>query len=315
MRKLDHPEKIEWQGPKPDQDEEQQAEGVVLPGGFLSAVYRGGEERAVVLRLDPERLPASWSVHACGPESTELLDTDAWRDNGPETVIVIPWEPVHPPTQLRVVWSDGEASWPLNVEDAQRLPPPAELGAMSADDLLLIIAASDPGAALRALAKRRQAERSFDDELDSTVPPDLDPLRRFDLRTTFLRRIRARARVLAQLRLNLERPIWSAQALEWRLEGFIGIRPLADRLLCEMALAEQQVDESLLTLTDFVIVLNEVEYEPVDGALSKAEFDRRYAPFLHDLIERLDKEVRTHRSRMGPELLGFWKRVVDQCRA
>jgi len=75
------------------------------------------------------------------------------------------WEPAQPPEKLLVRWSDGEAYWPLNVEDARQLPSPAAIDKMSADDMLLILAASDPSAAFRAWAKRQQPNESFDDEL------------------------------------------------------------------------------------------------------------------------------------------------------
>jgi hypothetical protein len=51
------------------------------------------------------------------------------------------------------------------------------------------------------------------------------------LQTTFLHRIRRRARILAQLRSNLQRPVWGPLALEWRLRGIVGVEPLADRLV------------------------------------------------------------------------------------
>jgi hypothetical protein len=120
--------------------------------------------------------------------------------------------------------------------------------------------------------------------------------------------------VLAQLRQNLQRPAWSVQALQWRLEGFIGIRPLAQRLMREVSAADGKVSEALLTLADFLIVLREVEYEPAEGALTKAHFGRVYWPFLRDLVEELHKEVRGYRGQIGKELLDFWNRVVERCR-
>ncbi|MGA2034322.1 MAG: hypothetical protein ABSG68_18915 [Thermoguttaceae bacterium] len=139
-------------------------------------------------------------------------------------------------------------------------------------------------------------------------------MRRYDLRTTFLHRVRNRARILARLRQNLQRPVWSVQALQWRLEGFIGIKPLADRLIRDVGKEDGTVDEAILTLADFLIVLHEVKYEPVDGALPKAQFGRVYYPFLRELVTGLDKQLRETRGRIGKELLNFWDRVVEQCR-
>ena len=314
MARVDEPDAAEWLGPKSELDEEQRAHAVELSPGSLSATYRAGDERKIVLRFDAGHLPGSWSVLACGRDAGLLLNDNEWVAGGQKETVVLPWQSVQPPERLLVRWSAGEAFWPLNVEDARQLPPPAELDEMSADDMLLILAASDPSAAFRAWTKRRQQGERFNDELDTAIPTDLEPLRRYDLRSTFLRRIRSRARVLAQLRQNLQRPVWSTQALQWRLEGFIGIKPLAERLLQDVAAADGQADEAVLTLADFLIVLREVEYDPVDGALPKARFDGVYVPFLRDLVAELDARVRGCRERIGKEVLGFWDRVVKRWR-
>lgn len=314
MHLIDQPEEAEWQGPRPEFEEEEVARELPLPAGFLSATYRAGDERQLVLRLDPSRLPEVWSVRSCGQEATDLLDSHQWLNDGSRATVGVPWRSVQPPEMLLVRWPAGEAFWALNVEDAQQLPPPAELAKMSADDMLLILAASDPSAAFRAWAKRQQAANVFDDELDSAMPTDLDPLRRYDLRTTFLRRIRSRARILARLRQNLERPAFSVQVLQWRMEGFIGIKPLAERLAREVAESDGKIDEALLTLADFLIVLREVDYAPTDGALPKAKFDRIYRSFLQDLVRELDQQVLLLRGRIGGDLLGFWTRTIERCR-
>ena len=314
MAPVEEPDAAEWLGPKSELDEEERVAAVPLPAGFLSATYRAGDQRQIVLRFDAAHLPETWSVLTCGRDAGLLLNNEEWAAGGQKETAVLPWQPVQPPQKLLVRWSAGEGFWPLNVEDAQQLPPPAELSEMSADDMLLILAASDPGAAFRIWTKRRQKGEPFDDELDTAIPTDLNPLRRYDLRSTFLRRIRSRARVLAQLRQNLQRPAWSVQALRWRLEGFIGIKPLAERLLRDVAAADGQVDEAVLTLADFLIVLREVEYEPVEGALPKAQFSRVYRAFLRDLVVELDERVRGCRERIGKEMLGFWDRMVERCR-
>jgi len=58
---VDDPDKAEWLGPKAELDEEQQAPAAVLPVGFLSATYRAGEKREIVLQFDVAHLPESWA--------------------------------------------------------------------------------------------------------------------------------------------------------------------------------------------------------------------------------------------------------------
>ena len=94
----------------------------------------------------------------------------------------------------------------------------------------------------------------------------------------------------------------------------IGIEPLADRLLLEFKSADGAADEALLTLADFLIVLSEVSYQPSDGGLSRADFERVFRPFLGELTEKLRSQIAVHRDRLSEDLLQFWERVVKQCR-
>ncbi len=315
MAVVDDPETAEWKGPDPELDEEQRAEAVHVPAGFLTATYHAGDKRQIVLRLAPDALPATWSVHAADRTQTLLVDQQTWADQDKPSSVTISWSDAQPPAKLLVRWDAAEAFWPINVKDARLLPPPAELASMSADDMLFILAASDPSAAFRAWAKQQRQDEGFDDELDTATPADLDPLKRYDLRVTFLRRVRSRARVLARLRENLERPVWGEQALQWRLQGFIGIEPLARRLLSEVANANGRADESLLTLADFLIVLHEVNYQPSDGSLSRKQYDAIFRPFLRELVGDIDQQLRTYRGSISGDLTTFWERVVSQCRS
>ena len=310
MDPVDNLNGVEWLGRRPEDDEEESATVPSLPAGFLSATYCGGAARVIVLRLDPAGLPSAWSIIACGPDQRRLLDASTWTATGSQPVVTQEWSPPHPPDRLLVSWNDQKAFLPLNVEDGQELPPPEQLEQMSADDMLRILAAADPSGAFRAWARRRRRFDTFDAELDSADPIDLDPLRRHDLEATYLHRVRRRARVLSQLRANLQRPVWSRQALEWRLRGIIGIDALAERLVRDTSAGKTA--EPLLALADFLIVLREVDYTPSEGCLSKQEFEAAFRPFLHDLAGRLDAKVNAQQSVFSPELLAFWRRVVTQ---
>lgn len=315
MEQVTEPATAEWLGARPDHEEEEQTKAPPLPAGFLSATYRAGDNRRIILRLDPANLPEDWYVYASGGrEEQELFSAAAWQERGRGAVAEIGWAPVQPPEKLLVRWTDREAFLPLNVENGRDLPPPTQLEHMTADDMLWILAAVDPSAAFRAWAKRQQPSDLFDTDLDSATPIDLDPLRRYDLQVTFLHRIRRRARILAQLRANLQRPVWGRQALEWRLRGLIGVEPLADRLVREFMRADGAADEALLTLADFLIVLREVEYQPSDGALPKGEFEKVFRPFLSELADRLGRQIDTHHGRVPDDLTRFWERVVERCR-
>lgn len=313
MEQVADPESAEWLGARPEQEEEEQSKALSVPAGFLAATYRAGDTRTLILRLDPAHLPEDWRVYASGLEQGEILSAAGWRERGSPATVELPWALPQPPERLRVQWGSHDAFLPLNVEDSRHLPPPAQLERMSVDDRLRILAATDPSAAFRAL-RVQEASDAFDADLDSATPIDLDPLRRYDLQATFLHKIRRRARILAQVRSNLQRAVWGRQALEWRLRGMVGVEPLADRLARECATADGAADEALLNLVDFLIVLREVDYQPGDGSLSKAEFERVYRPFLRELADKLGRQVETQHARMSPDMQQFWERVVARCR-
>ena len=77
------------------------------------------------------------------------------------------------------------------------------------------------------------------------------------------------------------------------------------------------MDESILTLADFLIVLHEVKYEPVDGALPKVQFGRVYYPFLGELVTGLDKQLRECEGGSARNCLisgiGWWNDVASKC--
>ena len=317
MKPVPNPDRADWQRPDEEEDE---GSGLPIPPGFLAATFHAGDDRRIAFRLAPDSLPASWTVTAIGglDDGTLVLSSEGWRAEGADSSPASPWTPLMPPERLRVEWDGFHAFLPLNVADAMSLPAPSELDSMTADDMLAIIAASDPGGALRAWAIRHQpTDPSIDDDLDSATPIDLDPLSRYRLGDTFLHRVRRRARVMADLRRFVEKPAATEQVLEWRLRGLIGIRPLAEKLLAEFETAGTDRDprEALLTLADLLIVLREARYEPVEGAITTRQFTKRYAAFLTDLASHLDARVVNRLDGSTRDVAAFWRSVVKRCRA
>jgi hypothetical protein len=90
--------------------------------------------------------------------------------------------------------------------------------------------------------------------------------------------------------------------------------PLADRLVAELANANGASDESLLAIADFLIILHEVDYQPSDGSLPKAEFEKVFRSFLKELAEKLWQKIDAHRDSVSADVTTFWKRVEERCR-
>jgi len=315
MVEIEDPDRVEWLGADPNKEEEEQAGSPPVAPGFLAATYRAGDNRQIVLLLDPATLPEKWRVCAAGRDPRELVEVGAWQQSGRPARVEIPWAAPEAPEKLVVQWSGNEAFLTINVEDRGELPPPPQLDKMTSDDILGILAATDPSAAYRQWAKSQQKVGDEEDELDSAIPIDLNPLKRYDLHSTFLHRVRRRARVLAQLRANLERPVSGRQSLDWRLRGIVGIATLSDRLFREFTEVRDGADEALLTLTDFVIVLREVNYQPKDGSLKREEYEEVFQHFLKQLTRDLHQRVSENRDRVSDDLWQFWERMALKGRA
>ena len=313
--KVADPASAEWLGSGTDPEEEGSTAMLPAPEGFLSATYRAGATKKILLYVDPANLPSVWQVSVCTDVRQIMINATKWEADGRPELIELPWDRDTVPERLMVEWDGHEAYLPINVEESSELPPPAQLSSMSVDDLLRIWSSADPGAAFRAWARQQQPSDLFDSDLDAVTPVELDPLRMYNLATPFLHRVRHRARVLAQLRTNLKRPVSGQQALEWRLRGLVGIELLADRLLKEFLTAGENAGEALLSLADFLIVLREVDYEAAEGALSKAEFGRVFWPFLRELAGRLSTQSQERRLQVSTELNEFWGRVIEQCQS
>lgn len=318
MAPVDDPAHATWQ--RPDDSDEDDAQGLPVPDGFLSATFHAGDIRRIVLRLKPDALPAAWTVRAAGglTDGEPVLSSDSWREHDSKESVDIAWAAIEPPERLRIDWDEHHAFLPLNVADMLKLPAPKQLQEMTADEMLAIIAAADPGAALRAWGNRRQpADPTVDDDLDSAEPIDLNPLSRYRLADTFLHRIRRRAHVMADLRRFVERPAASEQTLEWRLRGLIGIQPLAEKLAAEFESAAHKCDprEALLTIADLLIVLREVKYEAAEGAISQQRFTKFFGAFLYGLTEDLHARVEPRLSAVASDVAAFWRSVVERCRS
>ena len=307
------------QGPVPELEEEERSGASNVPIGFVAVTFHSGECSKLTIEFDPASLPSEWLCQTLPDSKLFTLTSNQWINDGSKTKIESDWPRLSPPTRMLVRWLSNDETWcegflPINVDNPSDLPAPTEIENMSSDDLLMILAASDPGAALRVWAAGKVLlDNGFDEDLDSANPADLDPLRNYSLANTFLRRIRTRALVFARLKQNLERPVRTKQTLLWRLEGFIGVKVLAERLCNEAMVNADNTQEALLSLIDFTILLREVKYVGDDVSLNAVQFNEVYLPFLRSLVNNLNQSIRGDSSKFGKELISFWGRIVKLC--
>lgn len=304
---------IEWTGSHYELGETDIDQSPALPSGFLAARFQAGDTPQIMLYFLSEKLPHQWQVYAGRDFTDQVVDSDEYDRQDRPAALRIPWKG-ETPGKLLVQWQDKQTFWPVNVENEHELPLASEIDSISVHDLIYILAAHDYSMAIRAWARRQNGHLEDENNLEDAVPVELDPLRRFRLQDTFLHRIRTRARMLAGVRHNLQRPAWTEKALQWRLEGIIGIKSLADKLMAFKENGNKKTIEAVFELIDFFIMLDEVKYQPALGAIDQTQFDAVYRPFVCNLLESANAKTKQIQNQLPPDIRMFWERIYQRCR-
>ena len=309
--RIENIDNIEWTGIHYPLGEEDMGIGMPLPEGFVYAHFRAGETPEIILGFLKVKLPLTWQIFGGTRYETKVLDADDFIRHQCPAMIRIPWKGYEIPGKLLVKWQDKQAFLSVNVENAHDLPLAPEIESMTVHELICILSAVDYSTAFRAWARKHQGSME-EEALECAIPAELDPLKRFRLEETFLHRTRTRARMLGGIRKNLERPAWSEKALRWRLEGIIGIKSLADKLLAEMEASSNRIVETVLELADFFIMLSEVSYKESAGTITLTQFNSIYQPFLRNLMVDARAKVSGIQRGLPQDIRSFWTRICDQ---
>lgn len=245
---------------------------VGLPEAFGEATYEPGSTPMVTCEIWPEA-PISFVI--ADPDKSALLEGGAWRKQGSPLSIKLAWTCTRQPSHLRVTWKreGGEEAlsiWPVNVSDPSSLPPPEELRGLSLDELLQILTSAAPPHQTMARILERRSEGSV------ASVADLDPHRRVDTRGFLLQRMRRFSTALEGMRERLERPVYSREALSWRLSGPFGIAALATRLV------EEEKEGAAFMITELAMMMASVEI-PASGELSVNDVNAALATSIEDL--------------------------------
>lgn len=203
---------------------------VPLPDGFGLALLRTGQTGLALELQIAGDVPAGFAVMA---EEVELIDEAGWKHRGQPASVSIPWSETRPPSCLQVRWRHEQtghvALWPVNVGDEGALPPPEELRALSLEDLLEVLTSARPAHEVLAQIWRRRESKATVTDGNVVV----DPHKRVDTRNFVLQRMKRIAAALEGLRERLSRPLFTAEALRWRLLGPLEPIALAKRLADE----------------------------------------------------------------------------------
>jgi hypothetical protein len=206
--------------------------------------------------------------------SSSLTPTD-----GPITHSV-EWKKTKPPSYLLVEWMAAddvsrESIWVVNVTDASKLPPPAELRDLSLEKLVEVLTSSRP---LYEAVERALEHQARIEVRGQSI--ELDPHHRVDTSGYLLKRVQRVSRALEGLRERLERPVSTFDALRWRLRGPIGAMALARRLL------EESDPAAVFLIAEIALTLDQVRWHEAERFLGK---DR-----IREEVALVQRELQSH---------------------
>lgn len=247
---------------------------VVLPDCFGAATLRvEGEERWLDLEIvaDP---PLDFAVALAS--GAILLRASEWVEAGRPRLVPRRLDHSQPPSYVGVMWGVGieqlRAIWPINAQDTSALPAPAELRDLSLEELLEVLTSARPAhETIGRVQTRREARGSRSQE---GIPTD--PHRRIDTRHHLLKRMRRASAAMEELRVRIERPSFSREALRSRLYGPLGPRSLAEKLI-----AEEPVGAAFL-IAELASTVGTARLEP-RGELSAEQARALVADVLREL--------------------------------
>ncbi|MEZ5653734.1 MAG: hypothetical protein R3E87_24645 [Burkholderiaceae bacterium] len=201
------------------------------------------------------RMPAAWEIDIAGstlPSPTRR----SWEDSGSPETIAIPLQPGALPMFVRVRWDGSEAPWAVITDSRQGLPPGPSLSSLRAQHLLAALATG------RTLAQTLREELERGPVSEKTID-DLNPLKRFDLPGSLLRRGRALAASLEAMQRRLERQVITTEALRARLASPLGPEFLAAKVVEAQEAGQMGRAEALFTVAEIALAVGRVRWAHV----------------------------------------------------
>lgn len=285
-------------------DEDEPGDAVTLSPFFgLSTLTQRHGDWTLVLGLGLAKEPASWRVRL--PSGPLLLDKASWADSGSPSSVVIPVEVEGLPTYLEAEWDGASAAWSVLVDDRQALPAAPALKDLRARQVLDALAAGKPieRALYEALLQAHQVSRSGPSGIET------DPLKRFDSKSSLLRRGRALSRALSALEERLGRPVATLEGLEARLKGPLGPTFLAARVRDDVESGQMPQSEGVFTLAEVALSIGRVQWngvvELIDGAEGIA--------LVHAVLDDLSDTIAVLGSE-DASLTSYAKRAIQKAR-
>lgn len=272
-------------------DEERLDELKPLPSGFEKLILKiENGNKQLEMYFDPP-LPEEFALYR--NDDTLLYTEKEWIRNKKPTMDIADWNKESLPSGIFIRWKDSEgySYWPVLVEDQKDLPPVEELKNLPLEFLIHLITSARPlHQVIRSWWKRKKEEKEKSSYPDTII----DPHKRLDASSYLLQRTRRVSNLLTAFRQRLERPVYTKEALHWRIYGPIGIEAIS-RAIREEGHSEE---EKSFLLSELSLELSRINYQETKTSLPKKTVEKE----IRTMIKKFDKEFRKSRKSIDPSM-------------
>jgi hypothetical protein len=264
------------------------SEYINLPNFFDEAVLCNNEkEYYLELNFNPDNnIKKSFHIIAINNESKSIrnktiYDEERWNKEGRKSKVIIEWTDNAIPDYLEANWLDskGNAFWPLIVKDQITLPPVEELRNLPFDALLHILSSSQPLHRMINIIEKYRKKKVGPVPVDAVI----NALDMVDSSGFLLQRTRRVSYAMNALRDRLERPVFTAESLMWRLYGPIGVNALKDAIFKEA----KSDEEKMFLLAELALELAQIRPRSTEISLDPTIVKST----VKDMLNNLSKEI------------------------
>lgn len=274
-------DQVHWRRADELSDEEETVSAISpLPDALGEAIF-DAPERKLQLRFRGS-LPAGWELF---DEEDRWFATPVLGGNEFHELV---WTAERPPSGLFVRWHDAagiprRSWWPVEVRDANTLPPPEELRDLPLDILIRVLTSAQPLHRVLAAEIRRREQASV--EADAAV---IDPHKKVDVSAFLLQRSRRFAVAIEAICGRLSKPVPNHQALHWRIHGPVGVRSLMRAVQAEAKSEEERA--FLLVELALALAWLRLPQQAGSGMLKAAEVRGKIAEVIKEIRSQLPRE-------------------------
>lgn len=286
-----------------DEDEEALP---LLPGCFgLCRVVRNTGDSVWELHLGirlTDDMPVEWWISVDG-NRTDLTRLE-WEADGAPATTVLEVAADSLPMCVFVVWDGGRVPWAVVADDPHALPPGPHLSSLRAQHLLDALAT---GRSLAQVLREELERQEADGESQTGIA--LDPLKRFELEGSLLRKGRALAASLAAMQRRVERSVVATDTLRARLAGPLGPEYVGLKVVEAVETGQQSRAEALFTVAEIALVVGRVDWNLVLELVGRDQG----LILVQDTVDYLDALVR----RLGDQpadIAAYARRAVGEAR-